>query len=50
MMGRLEAGQGQLFYELCLEKLVPPDHLMNSLVNLSKDGVSICFTISRGCS
>ena len=26
MMGHLEAGQGQLFYALCLEKLVPPDH------------------------
>ena len=26
MMGRLEVGQGELFYDLCLEKLVPPDH------------------------
>ncbi len=31
MMGRLEAGQGQLFYELCLEKLVPPDHLVRKI-------------------
>ena len=26
MMGRLETGQGRLFYDLCLEKLVPSDH------------------------
>ena len=26
MMGRLEAVQGPLFYDVCPEKLVPPDH------------------------
>ena len=31
MMGRLEGGQGQLFYDVCLEKLVPPDHLVRKL-------------------
>ena len=31
MMGHLEAGQGQLFYDVCLEKLVPPDHLVRKL-------------------
>ncbi len=31
MMGRLTVGQGQLFYEHCLEKLVPPDHLVRQL-------------------
>jgi transposase len=31
MMGRLERGQGQLFYDVCLEKLVPPDHLVRRL-------------------
>lgn len=31
MMGRLEAGQGQLFYDLCLEKLVPGDHPVRKL-------------------
>jgi transposase len=31
MMGRLTGGQGQLFYEHCLEKLVPPDHLARKL-------------------
>ena len=31
MMGRLEAGQGQLFYDVCLEKLVPPDHLVRKI-------------------
>lgn len=31
MMGRLEAGQGQLFYDLCLEKLVPADHLVRQI-------------------
>ena len=38
MMGHLEAGQGQLFYDVCLEKLVPPDHLVRKLdavLNLS---------------
>ena len=30
-MGRLTDGQGQLFYEHCLEKLVPPDHLARKL-------------------
>ncbi len=30
-MGRLEAGQGQLFYDLCLEKLVPADHLVRKI-------------------
>jgi transposase len=30
-MGRLEAGQGQLFYDLCLEKLVPADHLVRRI-------------------
>ncbi len=31
MMGRLTGGQGQLFYEHCLENLVPPDHLVRKL-------------------
>ena len=31
MMGRLEVGQGELFYDLCLEKLVPPDHSVRKL-------------------
>lgn len=31
MMGRLSGGQGQLFYEHCLEQLVPPDHLVRRL-------------------
>ncbi len=31
MMGRLETGQGQLFYDLCLEKLVPADHTVRKL-------------------
>ena len=30
-MGRLEPGQGQLFYDVCLEKLVPPDHAVRKL-------------------
>ena len=38
MMGRLERCQGQLFYDICLEKLVPVDHLvrkLNTLLDLS---------------
>ena len=31
MMGRLDGGQGQLFYDLCLEKLVPADHPVRKL-------------------
>lgn len=31
MMGRHERGQDQLFYDVCLEKLVPPDHLVRKL-------------------
>ena len=31
MMGRLETGQGRLFYDLCLEKLVPSDHPVRKL-------------------
>ena len=31
MMGRLEKGQDQLFYDVCLEKLVPPDHMVRKL-------------------
>ena len=31
MIGRLSGGQGQLFYEHCLKKLVPPDHLVRKL-------------------
>ena len=31
MMGHLERGQGQFFYDLCLEKLVPADHLARKL-------------------
>jgi len=28
MMGQLAAGQNALFYEFCLEKHIPPDHLL----------------------
>tara|TARA_R110000737_G_scaffold183923_1_gene207388 strand:+ start:211 stop:612 length:402 start_codon:yes stop_codon:yes gene_type:complete len=38
MMGRLEKGQDQLFYDVCLEKLVPPDHMarkLDAIVDLS---------------
>ena len=31
MMGRLSGGQGQLFYEHYLKKLMPPDHLVRKL-------------------
>ena len=31
MMGRLDTGQGRLFYDLCLEKLVPVDHTVRKL-------------------
>ena len=31
MMGRLSAGQNELFYEFCLDKQVPPDHLLRRL-------------------
>ena len=31
MMGRLNKDQGQLFYDLCLEKLVPADHFVRKL-------------------
>ena len=31
MMGRLDTGQGRLFYDLCLEKLVPRDHSVRKL-------------------
>ena len=31
MMGRLERGQDQLFYNVCLETLVPRDHLARKL-------------------
>lgn len=31
MMGQLPAGQNALFYEFCLEKLVPPDHLLRQI-------------------
>jgi len=31
MMGQLPAGQNALFYEFCLEKHVPPDHLLRRI-------------------
>jgi transposase len=31
MMGQLPAGQNALFYEFCLEKHVPPDHLLRQI-------------------
>ena len=31
MMGRLERGQEQLFYEFCLDDQVPPNHLVRKL-------------------
>src|SRR4026209_278826 len=31
MMGRREAGQGQLFYSFDLDKVVPPDHLVRQI-------------------
>ncbi len=31
MMGRLPAGQNQLFYEFCLEKFVPEKHVLRAL-------------------
>ena len=51
---RLTDGQGQLFYEHCLEKLVPPDHLARKLAavldlgwvpgELSPYYSHVCFT------
>ena len=38
MMGRGNQGQGQLFYEFCLDEAVPDDHLVRqigALLNLS---------------
>ena len=38
MMGRRNQGQGQLFYEFCLDEVVPDDHLVRqigALLNLS---------------
>lgn len=31
MMGQLPAGQNALFYEFCLEKHIPPDHLLRRI-------------------
>jgi hypothetical protein len=31
MMGRLEQGQGQLFYSFCLEEVVPEDHQVRAI-------------------
>ena len=31
MMGQLPAGQNALFYDFCLEKYVPPDHLLRQI-------------------
>jgi transposase len=31
MMGRLNRDQGQLFYEFCLEEVVPQDHLVRQI-------------------
>ena len=31
MMGQLPTGQNALFYEFCLEKHVPPDHLLRRI-------------------
>src|ERR1035438_7210073 len=31
MMGRLERGQGQLFYSFCLEEVVPDDHQVRAI-------------------
>ena len=30
-MGELPAGQNALFYDFCLEKHVPPDHLLRQM-------------------
>jgi hypothetical protein len=38
MMGRRNRGQGQLFYEFCLDEVVPDDHLarkIKALLDLS---------------
>jgi len=34
MMGRLERGQGQFFYEFCLDEAVPVDHLVRRIDGL----------------
>src|SRR5689334_8893172 len=31
MMGRLERGQGQLFYSFCLDEAVPDDHMVREI-------------------
>ena len=31
MMGRLLAGQNELFYEFCIEKHVPPSHILRGI-------------------
>ena len=31
MMGRLPAGQNQLFYEFCIEQHVPEKHVLRAL-------------------
>src|SRR5258708_25585258 len=34
MMGRLEQGQGQLFYSFCLEEVVPDDHQVRAIASV----------------
>jgi transposase len=53
MMGRRNKGQGQLFYEFCLDEAVPDDHLVRqigALLNLSRVYAELapyCSTIGR---
>jgi hypothetical protein len=35
MIGRLEQNQGHLFYSFCLEEVVPYDHQVPSVLDLS---------------
>ena len=35
MMGQLTAGQNALFYEFCLGRHIPPDHLLRQIDVLS---------------
>jgi len=43
MMGRLPGQQNALFYEFCLEKHIPTDHLLRHTVSNSG-----CLTVAEG--
>ena len=39
MMGRLPAGQNQLFYEFCIEQHVPEKHVLRALDRFRESSV-----------